>query len=458
MNNYELNFIWLGSKPLPEKQLKNLKKICTNHPDSIINLWVMPNIVNKQINDDKELAAYKVFLRDATNLIDKNTSPRTYEIVELLKQSTLWSSLGDILKLLILTRDEDNANAKRFYMEADNKYPLNLENIINNRGFVYDMAKQDHIRCDSFFIDLSHNTGIWFKQGVRTHLERILNDEIVNFGLKKIIEHNVNNENDIIESFGEIPGALLKIVMSRMQSFLKTNGHINFAMTGKYSSRSWKDHNITKRLEDGAISALVKIRVTELLRDVTNFYEEVKINIIIKNPKKFINMREYLLDENSMFYYLYGYKSESEVDDLPIDNYDVSLWHRHGWQRKNVGQQRKGWNKEFHSEVLNSTRLIRRWLYSDEYPTSWSDEDLQSIYLNYEKEHAKRWSPSEKNSASTSDTIKVRNWTPLFENHKQSTELDLKEKEKEKEIEIENSVENDASNVNHITASSLKNI
>jgi len=147
---YEFNFIWVGDKPMPQAHLDNIANLYALHPQAIINLWTMPNLLHPKMREF--LRAYAdIVEHDIRNMVDPITCPKTYEIVELLKQSTLWSALGDILKLLILTRPV-NASAphKRFYMEADNVYPINLEALVTGKGFVFH-DETGSIRCDSLY-------------------------------------------------------------------------------------------------------------------------------------------------------------------------------------------------------------------------------------------------------------------------------------------------------------------
>lgn len=94
-----------------------------------------------------------------------------------MKKSTLWAALSDILRLLILTRDpaadEAELPSQRFYLEGDNIYPDDLQQIIQGRGFVYH-SEDSIVKSDSYFIDLAHPVGKWFKQGLRTHMVQFL--------------------------------------------------------------------------------------------------------------------------------------------------------------------------------------------------------------------------------------------------------------------------------------------
>jgi len=249
MQQYELNFIWVGANPIPPLQEIGFHNTRIGNPEAVINLWVMPGVMHPSLRILK--SRFNLNLVDIdTLLIDPNTSPKTYEIIQLLKQSTLYSGFGDILKFLILTRElSPGAPSKRFYMEADNHYPFNLAGFIKERGLVFHRCQMNgevKFRADSFFLDLQAVIGLHIKKLARVYLEMLLADNLIYPALKGIIQENLdhgyNNELVVLDSFGEIPYTLLTAILRKADFCCFADfADDNFSNTGIHQARSWVD-------------------------------------------------------------------------------------------------------------------------------------------------------------------------------------------------------------------------
>lgn len=270
MHPYELNFIWVGPKKMPQGQLDNLDRISAYSNDLVINIWAIPEQLHPDLRSHFELKQYSI--RNIDTLLDANVAPTTYEIVQLLKISTIYSGLADILKFLILARPvNDNERSKRFYMEADNQYPVDLDALINSRGFLCHPAK-DGIRVDSFYVDIETPIGLKFKKSVITHTESFLSDTTINQCINALIILDSNlSKGDVLISFGEINETLLARIMHTNPDFDRLMYGDTFCRYGLYSPLSWVGKNTSNECMN--LPALVMFfRCKELKYEVNHPY------------------------------------------------------------------------------------------------------------------------------------------------------------------------------------------
>ena len=279
MPTYELNFIWVGPKKMPQGQLDNLDRISAYSHDLVINIWAIPELLHPDLRSHFELKQYSI--RNIDTLLDANVAPTTYEIVQLLKISTIYSGLADILKFLILARPvKDNETSKRFYMEADNRYPADLDEFIDNRKFICHLAADGEIRVDSFYVDVDSFVGSTFKKGSRTHTELFLGDSTINRCIKELIKIDRSkglSQGDILNSFGKVNGTLLVRIMHANNSFKigkHSYGDNNFSRFGIYDGRSWLGSNINETITNVHTHAMY-FRCDELKHELSDTYEKL---------------------------------------------------------------------------------------------------------------------------------------------------------------------------------------
>ncbi len=327
MKDFELNFVWVGNKVMPAAQLVNFNKICHRYIGACINLWTIPELLHPEM---QTAANGQATIRNIKDLsIDPVTAPKTFAIINRLQTAELWSSLGDILKLRILTRDlEPGMPSKRFYMETDNNYTKNLQDIVNHeikdlqknananfftmlrnmfsktqtmsktisRGVVFHL-ENNSIRPDSFFVDITSDEGKLLQQGFMTHLERLLSDYFINTCIHAMIDHKEKTKAihymDVINVFGHFNDMLLRMIMlPKNRNFIQTNGCVDFCNHGKYSPWSWRQKD-GQLLNDGYVSALVWFRLQELLCDRVvsgNYYIK-----ILKNNETLLNIDQQIV-------------------------------------------------------------------------------------------------------------------------------------------------------------------
>lgn len=261
MHPYEFNFIWVGSKPMPVAQLANLDRIAAMHTDATINIWMTPEKSDATLEAHCVSSGYTV--QDISSVLDDKTMPQTAKIVEQLKETTLWSCLGDILKFLILSRDlKPGEPVKRFYMEADNEYPQDLASMILNRGFVFHKGEGGGMRSDSFFVDLESDTGRLFKKGVRTHTELIVGDTTMNRSMTALIQQSKSaglGYMTVTRTFGVLPSVIIHRTMHAMESFMRDCAHENFCKTGVYDTSSWLDRQAPDAPTVNALSMFFRL-------------------------------------------------------------------------------------------------------------------------------------------------------------------------------------------------------
>lgn len=269
---YEFNFIWVGPKSMPPEQLANLDQIHLNHPTAKINIWVMPEMLHADLQTHFQAQGYETL--DIDQLFNNGTTPATDEIVKLCKDAGIWAGISDISRLLILTRPlQPGQPTQRFYMEADNEYPLDLEEVIQNRGFVLHRQANGQFRTDSFYINLDNEYGQWVKKGLRTHLELLLNDCVIGEEYKKLIGYKKTvglSHLDITLTFGEICLAVLRKSTHRIVNFIPTHCSLSFSKPCKYAPMSWVEN---KSLSVQVSALAILLRLFQLNLDVSGKYK-----------------------------------------------------------------------------------------------------------------------------------------------------------------------------------------
>jgi hypothetical protein len=338
---YEFNFIWAGPKSMPPEQLANLDQTHLNHPTAKINIWVMPEVLHVDLQAHFQAQGYEML--DIDQLFYHGTTPATDEIFKLAKQAGIWAGISDISRLLILTRPQQPGQpTQRFYMEADNEYPLDLEDVIQNRGFVLHIQKNGQFRTDSFYIDLEHEYGIWLKKGLRTHLELFFTDPIINEDYKKLIGYKTNvglSHMDITLTFGEICHAILRKSMHRVVNFMYNHGSLNFSSPCKYAPMSWVE-NKEPRVQVSALAILLrgyqinldisgKYKIDDA-KDVDDYSKLFRVGFPEPIRVPFINLGMFL---SSRALYTQNPNWQKRVVEIER-NYDLYIFKTKGWAAK----------------------------------------------------------------------------------------------------------------------------
>lgn len=275
---YELNIIWVGDKSMPDAQLENTDIIMNSHSEAAINLWVIPELLNKDMVS-KIKSRKNINVKNIKYILNENTCPKTYETVQMLIAAKQWASVSDVIRFLVLTRQlEAGQQSKRFYIEPDNQYPdsKNLKQMIRDKGFLFHSDDGRSARCDSLFIDIEHLVGKEFKRRLPTTLELVLGDHIVHGMLKKIFasENYKPTAYDIIFTTGSLNTTLIKLVMLRDNNFFKKSTQSGFSQVGVHSNMSWVP-NTRGRLPECIETAICTTRFIEMLEN----------SIVISKPK-----------------------------------------------------------------------------------------------------------------------------------------------------------------------------
>lgn len=259
---YELNFIWVGPNKMPDDQLFNLGIIKDLSRDAVVRIWITSDM-HPELKSHLESKGY--ILEDISQLLDRDAYPITADFVDALRDATLPSGLGDILKFLILTRNKNqNLPTKRFYLEADNNYrAANLKGIVNNRPFMFDAienpyTKEMMARPDGFYIDTEADVCKPIMDNGAEHVEVLLSDATVNANLKQIIllnkQQGFTHESAVLRSFGMLPTVLCKSLLLRANLWRSEMGNKSFAARdSRHSNRSWLDPRAEEYLKDTAV-------------------------------------------------------------------------------------------------------------------------------------------------------------------------------------------------------------
>lgn len=306
MPKYELNFAWFGPNDIPDPQLQNMLRMSLLHKDCRKIVWIIedpnhPNAMNPKQRTLLQSIGYE--LKDISSLTSAETMPTTHALVQKLKESTLYSALGDILKFIVLTREtdpdvprfqlsgedslsEENPPLKRFYMEGDNRYSENLDAIVKGRGLVFAGKIESkggvYIAADSFYVDVEDRadnvTGSHFKRTVRPILEGFLSDNEIKRALNRLVSINRDpqkpslNQEDIIESFGQIPVTILTLTMRTLSSdigVLRASCSDNFAKRHYFDIVSWRNQVPLTRQRMTQSAMAVKFRCMHVMSGET---------------------------------------------------------------------------------------------------------------------------------------------------------------------------------------------
>lgn len=284
--SYELNFIWVGPKPMPSSQVENLQRMYDKYPKSVrFHFWVTEEIIDPEL---KAFFSSVGTVNDIEEILDPAIMPESCFFMHQLQQHELWASLSDVLRLLVITRPiEKDGLYKRFYLEADNDY-LQVVNgsadggnkdierlaaITNGRGFAFHMLNEcgdNDVRdqTDSFFIDLNDPVGQWFKKGLRTHLEMIFCDPIIKATFAEWLKYSsALSFTDVTYSTGLITSVLLRRVMHRRENFLRQHGVLGFCQDGKFAPASWNNAEVPKDFIQCAYTFGILFRLQQLKFD-----------------------------------------------------------------------------------------------------------------------------------------------------------------------------------------------
>lgn len=280
MPKYELNFAWFGPLDIPHEQLQNMLRMSHIHKDCRKIVWIIvdpshPNAMNPEQRAYLTSIGYE--LKDIDSLVPAETMPNTYALVQKLKESTLYSALGDILKFIFLTRPaEADAPLKRFYMEADNWYLDDLDSIVRGRGLVFHghvEGRAARVYPDSFYLDIESRAdnlvGQHFRSNLPKRLEALLSDDIMKRALHRLVRINIDgtkplNQEDVIMSFGNITPCLLPLTMRGFPGFPMEFYSEDFAKRNGFYFRSWR-HQVPLHAQRITQSALaVHFRLAHL--------------------------------------------------------------------------------------------------------------------------------------------------------------------------------------------------
>jgi hypothetical protein len=255
---YELNFIWVGPNKMPEAQLANLDTIKTITRDSMVRVWITEDM-HPELKSYLQSKGY--ILEDISQLLDRDVYPKTSELIDSLRESTLPSGLGDILKFLILTRKNmAGLPTKRFYLEADNDYRADMNSLVNQRPFMYEpiinpYTQEIMAKPDVFYIDTASEECVRIMENGFKHVEILLSDQTVYENLKQIILLNklqgFTHESAVIRSFGMFPSVLCKSLLTLAKMWDKKElGNKDFASRTRHIHRSWKNPKVDDYLDN----------------------------------------------------------------------------------------------------------------------------------------------------------------------------------------------------------------
>jgi hypothetical protein len=246
---------------MPISQRENLVRIKALNPNSIVQIWTLSSILNEEMK--KYFTDNQFNLAEIETLLDPIKYPKTFEMAtELQRAKTLWAALADILKFLTLARILDLAgSAKRYYMEADNQYPENLNLQAKQREFMHQYAEntlgyKEVVYVDSYYINLETPIGKNIQDNAMQHLERLLADPTINDALKRIIESDrklgFSLENIVIETFGRIPSILCKGLFESLNLDFRQFAEPKLAYQ-TYERRSWVSSNANKKISENSL-------------------------------------------------------------------------------------------------------------------------------------------------------------------------------------------------------------
>ena len=265
---YEINMIWVGNKSMPDAQLKNIDTIHTNHPEAKINLWVIEDLLNADMKAAFKSRKY-INIKDIGNIVDPIKYPKTYETLQLFIAAKQWACVSDVLRLLILCRDEEGQISRRFYMEPDNIYPISskLKQMVKDKGFAYHSSGPNTARCDSMYINLQREIGKEFKANLQNSLELLLADHVVNTMLKAVFANPDYKPSafDVVYTSGHLNSTLLKLVVKK-QDFFENAAVLDFSIPGKFSNMSWVPNTSGKNPEciQAAVCSVRFIQILEI--------------------------------------------------------------------------------------------------------------------------------------------------------------------------------------------------
>lgn len=320
LSEVEFNFIWVGGGRMPDDQADNLINFVlqsNREPTSII-VWVDNKTTyevlvaqlqthvkrkNKEIDqynaENKKSIPHIAFKEQLKNLKFKIISPTELEIppaliefIEKTRDAKLWSGLGDIYKLLILSRKykEEEPHA-RFYIEADNKMDPELWDFFKDKEVAATCYKKfgrnavftpSSFRVDLLLLDITSEQGVAFAANIRTNLLKLLADDpVIKIYFDVLLTNAIKNhglaEADVLGTYGVIVTALFRMqfmqpkedtnygfkdIIVAIESISKLFGPLSNIIT---EGRSWLDPSKKLApLEAGMLYKLIMLRISEI--------------------------------------------------------------------------------------------------------------------------------------------------------------------------------------------------